>query len=89
MAKVSLMLEEDRRNNEEIKKEIEKLEKQQELERRIYSKMPGNSSKGKDKEEGQEKKKVGLGIIEQDALGRDGEEGEVGEDGEDVKMEGV
>ena len=81
-----LMLEEDRRNNEEIKKEIEKLEKQQELERRIYSKMPGG--KAKDKEDGEEKK-IGSGITEQDALGKDGEEGEVLEDEEDVKMEGV
>ncbi|MCJ1474946.1 hypothetical protein MMC13_003606 [Lambiella insularis] len=44
--KVTAVLEEDRKKKEEVDREVEKLTKQREMERRIFRKMKGGSVKG-------------------------------------------
>lgn len=48
--RITAVLEEDRKRNEEVDREVEKVTKQREMERRIFRKMRGVSEKGDGKD---------------------------------------
>ena len=57
VGKITAVVEEDRKRNDEVEREKEKLEKQREMERRVFWKMRGNAegrreSRGKEGDEG-------------------------------------